>query len=341
MKLLRENLKLSSAGVVCLAVSAWLTLMADGAALFLAASDIRATSAAYGVYGVSVLLTLFTGIFVFVYYKAIKKLLLDAFTSIRPIVRIRKYDVFDKLFTDYGRRTLFVALGVLIWNVVYVSHLIWMAVAYRSSWFAALAGFYAWLTLMRGGVLLAEKFPALLAPEHANSVRYKHIVSLACGAALIIAGCAVSAPVIEMTNGTFPQRGSIATIVVNSVFAFLKCVPAVVQLIRVQKYNDPVTRSLKNISLVTALMSLLTLEMSVLTVFGDTRNMWQFFAVSGALVSSAIIAVGIVSVVRNSVAIRKFRRSDKARRAEDADKSVSDANDRPGHPKDGSDVGQE
>lgn len=115
-------------------------------------------SAAYGVYGVSVLLTLFTGIFVFVYYKAIKKLLLDAFTSIRPIVRIRKYDVFDKLFTDYGRRTLFVALGVLIWNVVYVSYLIWMAVAYRSSWFAALAGFYAWLTLMRGGVLLAENF---------------------------------------------------------------------------------------------------------------------------------------------------------------------------------------
>ena len=256
----------------------------------------------------------------------IKKLLFAALTDIEPVARVRKHDVFGKLFTDYGRRTLFVALGVLIWNVVYVSYLIWMAVAYRSSWFAALAGFYAWLTLMRGGVLLAEKFPALLAPEHANSVRYKHIVSLACGAALIIAGCAVSAPVIEMTNGTFPQSGSIATIVVNSVFAFLKCVPAVVQLIRVQKYNDPVTRSLKNISLVTALMSLLTLEMSVLTVFGDTRNMWQFFAVSGALVSSAIIAVGIVSVVRNSVAIRKFRRSDKARRAEDADKSVSDAN---------------
>ena len=170
------------------------------------------------------------------------------------MTRLRKFDVFDRVFTDYGWRTLLMAVLTLAGNIVYFSYLIWMAVAYTSPWYAALAGFYAWLVIIRGTVIFADRVAEKRKKDSASAARNRCVIALICGVAMITAGCAVSSPVIQMAVGNYPQSGGVS-----------------------------------NLSMLEAGASL-----------------WQLVVVLGAAVSTAILAVGACSVIRNALELKKY-----------------------------------
>ena len=155
--------KFSTTAFIIVAVICAVTALVDASALVLASSEIRAAQAAYAVYGVAVAFTI-TAYFCLVYFRReLRAAVTDAIFSTRLVAKLRQYDVFERALNDYGWRSSLTAIAVLAWNIVYVSYLIWMAVAYKSPWYAALAGFYTWLVLIRGSVIAAEKYVA-----HAN-----------------------------------------------------------------------------------------------------------------------------------------------------------------------------
>ena len=53
-----------------------------------------------------------------------------------------------------------------------------------------------------------------------------------CAIALMSAGGAIAAPIIQMAVGSYPRSGGISNIVINAVFAFVKCVSAIARLMR-------------------------------------------------------------------------------------------------------------
>lgn len=181
-----------------------------------------------------------------------------------------------------------------------------MAVAYTSPWYAALAGFYAWLVIIRGTVIFADRVAEKRKKDSASAARNRCVIALICGVAMITAGCAVSAPVIQMAVGNYPQSGGVSNLVVNAVFALVKCVSAVTQQIRAFAFKDPVTRGLRNLSLIIALMSLLTLQVSIISMLEAGASLWQLVVVLGAAVSTAILAVGACSVIRNALELKKY-----------------------------------
>lgn len=307
----RPQRRLSEGGFIFLIVLAALTVMTDVTALVVVSVDMRATEAAYAVYGVAVLLSLAVGILLLVYRREIKSFVGDTVASAKLVARLRKYNLFERAFTDYGWRTLVAAAFVLTGNIVYVAYLVWMAVAYKSPWYAALAGFYAWLVIMRGGVIAAEKCIEKKSGLPSAPLKDKYVISLISGVTLIIAGGVVAAPVVQMAIGTYPRTDGVANIVINAVFAFVKCVSAIVQLVRAFAYKDPVTRELRNISLVTALMSLLTLQVSIIIVFAHGYTMWEYVTGLGVIVSVTTIAVGTLSVARGGIALTGYRKAGK------------------------------
>lgn len=100
-----------------------------------------------------------------------------------------------------------------------VEYSIRIAVTYKSPWYAALAGFYAWLVIIRGGIVSADKYVESRKYPANNKEKYKIVIALIGGIALISAGIAISAPIAQMAVGTYPKSGGIFNIVVNSVFA--------------------------------------------------------------------------------------------------------------------------
>ena len=297
--------KLSKESFIAFAVLAALALMTDLSALVLVTTWLRATEAAYAVYGVAVALTLTAGVILLIRRKDIAATAKDAVLAARFVASLRRFSVFERAFSDYGWRTLLSALVVLAGNIVYVSYLIWMAVAYISPWYAALAGFYAWLVIMRAGVVLAERLTAKRAGTPEAPLRDRHIIAVINGAMLIVAGGVIAAPAVQMAIGLYPHGGGIRDIVINAVFAAVKCTSAIVQFVRA----DAVTQELRNISLVTALMSLLTLQISVIDATAHGYSMWEYVVGLAVIVASSSIVLGVVSVARSGLSLTRLRRA--------------------------------
>ena len=301
--------KLSKESFIAFAVLAALALMTDLSALVLVTTWLRATEAAYAVYGVAVALTLTAGVILLIRRKDIAATAKDAVLSARFVASLRRFSVFERAFSDYGWRTLLSALAVLAGNIVYVSYLIWMAVAYISSWYSALAGFYAWLVIMRAGVVLAERLTAKRAGTPEAPARDRHIIAVINGSMLIVAGGVIAAPAVQMSLGLYPHGGGIRDIVINAVFAAVKCTSAIVQFVRSAGYKDAVTQELRNIGLVTALMSLLTLEVSIIDAYAHGYSMWEYVTGLAVIVASSSVVLGVVSVTRNGISLTKLRRA--------------------------------
>ena len=92
-------------------------------------------------------------------------------------------------------------------------------------------------------------------------------------------------------------------------FAAVKCTSAIVQFVRAAGYKDAVTQELRNISLVTALMSLLTLQISVIDATAHGYSMWEYVVGLAVIVASSSIVLGVVSVARSGLSLTRLRRA--------------------------------
>ena len=299
----------SKGGFIAFVILSVAALLTDFASLVLVTTWLRATEAAYPVYAVAVALTLAAVIILIVRRRDIVTTAKDSVLSAKFFASLKRYSIFECAFTDYGWRTLLSALVVLAGNVVYVSYLIWMAVAYISPWYAALAGFYAWLVIMRAGVVLAERITAKRAGTPSAPQKERHIIALINGALLIVTGGVIAAPSVQMAVGLYPEGMGIADVVINTVFSFVKCVSAVVQTVRAVGYKDSVTQELRNIGLVTAFMSMLMLETTIIAVFAHGYSMWEYIVGLAVIVATATVVMGVVSVARNGTVLTRARKT--------------------------------
>lgn len=162
---------------------------------------------------------------------------------------------------------------------------------------------------MRAGVVLAERLTAKRAGTPEAPLRDRHIIAVINGAMLIVAGGVIAAPAVQMSIGLYPHGGGIRDIVINAVFAAVKCTSAIVQFVRAAGYKDAVTQELRNISLVTALMSLLILQISVIDATAHGYSMWEYVVGLAVIVASSSVVLGVVSVARSGLSLTKLRRA--------------------------------
>ena len=167
---------------------------------------------------------------------------------------------------------------------------------------------HAWLVIMRAGVVLAERLTAKRAGQSSAPPKDRHIIAVINGALLIVTGGVIAAPSVQMAIGLYPEGMGIADVVINTVFSFVKCVSAAVQIVRAAGYKDPVTLELRNIGLVTAFMSMLMLETTIIAVFAHGYSMWEYVVALAVIVASSTVVMGVVSVTKNGLALTRARR---------------------------------
>lgn len=293
----------SVTGFIVFVAAAALAALADVSALVLVSTELRATDAAYAVYAAAVALTVCAGAVLLRYRREFKAFLTDRLHSTKIVAALRRHRLFGRILSDYGARTLFSSIVVLAANIVYVVYLALMAMIYESAWYGALAGFYAWLVVIRSAVVLWERYFARESGAETAPMRRKRLIAVVSGCALIVAGGVASAPIIQMSIGSYPQGGGIPDVVINAVFAFVKMTSAIVQVVRAAGYRDPVAQSLRNVSLVTAMMSLLTLQVSIIIAFAHGYSMWEYVVGLGVLVSTATIVSGVYMTARHGYAL--------------------------------------
>lgn len=177
--------------------------------------------------------------------------------------RFRSTAVGEKYLTDIRFRAgVSLYQGFLV-NLLYIAMKLAVGLWYRSVWFISLAAYYALLAVMR--FLLARR---LNAREEAAELRRYRL----CGFMLLFMNQALTGVVILMIrqNRGFYYPGVL--IYAMAAYAFYAVIIAVVNLVKTRQYKSPVLSAAKVISLVAALVSILSLETAMMARFGGDED---------------------------------------------------------------------
>lgn len=219
--------------------------------------------------------------------------------------RLKRNKFVQKILGDYNIRTLVTTFTTLVWSAFYTFYLVMMAAVYESTWYASLAGFYATLVLMRGGIVLASRIVVKrygYLPSKISKIIYSFT-----GGVFIILGGVIVAPVIQASIGTYPPgEGSIFELVINLIPAIIKMTSAVILFVRSTRKRSYVAMSIRNIGLVSATMSLMLLDVVIIRRFGHSDTIWQSLAAFGGVFSGLTIIAGVVMMF---IGIRSIKKS--------------------------------
>lgn len=219
---------------------------------------------------------------------------------------IRNYQVFKaenkyvKLWQSDTRLRVNLSLyGTLIYNTAYALLQFGMGFWHGSFWFFSLAGYYLCLAVMRFFLLrhTGKYRPGEDMEKELGKYR-------ACGIALLVMNLALALMIFFMVywNRTFHHH-EITTIALAA-YTFTSLTFAMINTVKYRKYHSPVYSASKAISLASACVSLLTLESTMLTTFGNETMSLSgrriLLGISGGVISAFIIAMAIYMIVTAS-----------------------------------------
>ena len=197
--------------------------------------------------------------------------------------------------------------GSLIWNAVYAVFQLWLGFYHGSFWFYSMAGYYISLAIMR---FFLARYTTKNKPGEkmrAELVRYR-----ACGWVFLIMNLAVSLMIFFMVywNRTFVHHE--ITTIAMAAYTFTAFTTAIINMVKYRKYNSPVYSASKAISFAAACVSMLTLESTMLTTFGDGTmdeiGRKILLGTSGGAISVVIIAMAVYMITQSTKKLKMLQR---------------------------------
>lgn len=196
--------------------------------------------------------------------------------------------------------------GTLIWNTAYALLQLGMGFWHHTFWFYSLAGYYICLAVMR--FFLAQY---TIKNKPGEKMREELSRYRLCGWVFLAMNLALSLMVFFMVYWNRTFRHHEITTIALAAYTFTAFVMAIINIVKYRKYNSPVYSASKAISLASACVSMLTLEATMLTTFGDgtmdavTRKI--FLGCTGGVISVFVIVTAIYMIKQSSEKLKELR----------------------------------
>lgn len=212
---------------------------------------------------------------------------------VKRLLKENKYIV--RYRSDVRLRMNASLFSAFFYNSAYAVFQLCLGIYHGSVWFYAMAGYYLSLAAMR--LLLVRHTKNYEAGEQLVREWKKYRL---CGICLLFMNLSLSAIIFFITwqNRTF--RHHEITTIAMAAYTFFSFTMAIIHVIQYRKYQSPVYSAAKIISLVSAMVSMLTLETAMLTVFGQEsgENFRRFMLGStGAVIVLCVQAMAIHMIV--------------------------------------------
>lgn len=227
----------------------------------------------------------------------------DIIKLIQKIKNENKYIV--RLRTDRHLRIKISLLASFLFNVVYAIFQFFIGLYHGSFWFYSMFAYYLSLAVMRY---------FLMRHTLANQVNEKPKLELLkyyfCGWMMLFLNLVLSVMVFFMVywNRTFNHH-QITTIALAA-YTFTSFTMAIVGFIKYRKLNSPVYSAAKSISLTSACVSIITLEATMLTAFGNDLDIVVrklFLGLTGGVVSIFVLTIAINIIVHGTRQLKKYK----------------------------------
>ena len=196
--------------------------------------------------------------------------------------------------------------GSLAWNALYGVFQLWLGFYHHTFWFYSLGAYYICLGVMR---FFLARHTARYAPGERLQTELKKY--RACGIVFLVMNLALALIIFFMVywNRTFEHH--MITAIAMAAYTFTALTTAIINVIKYRRYNSPVFSASKVISLAAALVSILTLESTMLTTFGDgtmtvAAQKWMLGA-TGGTISVLIVATAIYMIVVGTKKLKQLK----------------------------------
>ena len=196
--------------------------------------------------------------------------------------------------------------GSLAWNALYGIFQLWLGFYHHTFWFYSLGAYYICLGVMR---FFLVRHSSKYAPG--EKMRTELVKYRACGWVFLIMNLALALIIFFMVywNRTFEHH--MITAIAMAAYTFTALTTAIINVIKYRKYNSPVFSASKAISLAAALVSMLTLESTMLTTFseGTMTAMEQkiMLGATGGVISALIVATAIYMIVIGTKKLKQLK----------------------------------
>lgn len=196
--------------------------------------------------------------------------------------------------------------GSFAWNALYGIFQLWLGFYHHTFWFYSLGAYYICLGVMR---FFLVRHTSKYAPSERMQTELKKY--RACGIVFLVMNLALALIIFFMVywNRTFEHH--MITAIAMAAYTFTTFTVAIVNVVKYRKYNSPVFSASKAISLAAALVSMLTLESTMLTAFSDETmtdiSRKLMLGVTGGVISLLIVAMAIYMIVVGTKKLNKIR----------------------------------
>jgi len=219
---------------------------------------------------------------------------------INAVRTFRRENKYAKLWREDTRLRVKISLfGSMLWNWAYAVLQLGLGIHHKTFWFCSLAGYYFALAVMR--FFLARYTTRNIPGEDLREElkRYRF-----CGIVLLVMNLALALMIFFMVYWNRTFRHDEITTIAMAAYTFGSFTMAIVNVRKYRKFGSPVYNASRAISLASACVSMLTLESTMLTTFGDgtmdmkTRQI--FLCASGIAVSLTIILMAVYMIVQGT-----------------------------------------
>lgn len=223
---------------------------------------------------------------------------------VKEVLHANKYT--DRYLTDKDLRMQISMYRGLVITFVFAIFKIVMGFVYNSSWFFAMAGYNVILSLMRFVLIYYSQKKGLSEYEEQKRGLQSYQV---CGWLMMVLNIAVSVIMFMVVVQEKTIQYHMIVSIGLAAFTFYCFTRAIINMIKYWKHKNPVYAAVKRIDMVKAIVSVFTLQVTMLTTFneGETVLDVRFMNIlTGIVVTIAVNTIGAMMIARSKEDFRKL-----------------------------------
>ena len=210
----------------------------------------------------------------------------------------------NKYMTDAAFKVRVSLYSSLAINLAYSAFKLISGIFYSSLWIEAFAVYYILLSVIRFILLhhIERKKDAGLIEEY-RSYRISAVL-------MMFINLTLSGIVLNMIVKNEAAAYSDIYVITSAAYTFYILTVSIIDLVKYRKYKSPVMSSAKAIRFAQALVSLLSLEASMLVQFGEDESYRRLMlALTGAGVCIIVLAMSVYMIIRSVKEIKRLSTS--------------------------------
>lgn len=214
---------------------------------------------------------------------------------------IKAHPLGGRLLEDAGFRTELSLYAGFAVNLLYIALKMASGLYYRSLWFGSLAVYYALLAVMRCSLLFGRR----KADRMTELCRYR-----LCGAILLLMNLALGVIVAFMVHQNRGYKYPGMLIYAMAAYSFYAIAAAAVNVVKFRRRGSPILSAAKAVSLVAAMVSILSLETAMLAQFGGGDPLFRkaMTGATGCGVCVIVLGMAVYMLVKSTKELKKLEK---------------------------------